>query len=60
MQEDSERSNNQYIFLKLQLLPATSQDSGELPFSKIAAARRTLFYDINISQGIYSVATRLR
>ena len=57
MQEHSERSNNQYILL--QLLPATSQDSGEFTFQQdCRSAQNTLSYDINISQG--SVATRLR
>jgi len=47
------------FYLKLQLLSATRQDSGEFIFRQIAAARKTRqFYDINISQG--SVATRLR
>jgi len=47
--------------LKLQLLPATSQDSGEFIFEQdccSAHPQNTLFYDINISQG--SAATRLR
>jgi len=47
------------LYLKLQLLPATSQDSGEFTFQQdCRSAQNTLFYDINISQG--SVATRLR
>jgi len=46
-------------YLKLQLLPATSQDSGEFIFQQdCRSAHNMLFYDINISQG--SVATRLR
>ena len=57
IQEDSERSYNQYILL--QLLLATSQDSGELTFQQdCRSAQNTLFYGINISQG--SVATCLR
>jgi len=47
------------FYLKLQLLPATSQESGEFTFQQdCPSAQNTLFYDINISQG--SVATRLR
>jgi len=47
------------FYLKLQLLPATSQDSGEFTFQQDSrSAQNMLFYDINISQG--SVATRLR
>ena len=47
------------FYLKLQLLPATSQDSGEFTFQQdCRSAQNTLFYDINISQG--SVATHLR
>jgi len=38
--------------LKLQLLPATSQDSGQFIFEQdCCSAQNTLFYDINISQG---------
>ena len=45
--------------LKLQLLPATSQDSGELTFwQDCCSAQNTLFNDINISQG--SVVTHFR
>jgi len=32
MQEGSKRSDNQYVYLKLQLLLATRQNSGELIF----------------------------
>ena len=47
------------FYLKLQLLPATSQDSGEFTLQQdCCSAQNTLFYDINISQS--SVATRLR
>ena len=49
---------NQF-YLKLQLLPASSQDSREFTFQQdCRSAQNTLFYDINIPQG--SVATRLR
>jgi len=59
IQEDSERSYNHYTLFKIQVLPATSQDSGEFTFQQdCRSAQNTLFYDINISQG--SVATRLR
>ena len=45
------------VYLKLQLLPATCQYSGD--YINIAAARRTRWlYDINISQG--SLAALLR
>jgi len=59
IQEDSERSCNQYILFKVQLLPATNQDSGEFTFQQdCRSAQNTLFYDIDISHG--SVATRFR
>jgi len=60
IQEHSERSHIiNAFYLQLQLLPATSQDSGEFTFQQnCRSAQNTLFYDINISQG--SVATRLR
>ena len=46
--------------LKLQLLPATRQDSGEFTFQQDCdSAQNTLFYDINISQDSI-MATRLR
>ena len=45
--------------LKLQLLPAMSQDSGEFIFQQdCRSTQNMLFYNINISQG--SVAIRLR
>jgi len=45
IQEDSERSYKKYIYLKLQLLPATSPRILESsPFSKIAAAHRTRYF----------------
>ena len=48
-----------FLYLKLQQLPATSQDSGEFSFQQeCRSSQNTLFYYINISQG--SVATRLR
>jgi len=57
IQEDSERSYNQYILFKI--AAAACQDSGEFTFQQdCRSAQNTLFYDINISQG--SVATRLR
>jgi len=47
------------FYLKLQLLPATSLDSGEFTFQQdCRSTQNMLFYDINISQD--SVATRLR
>jgi len=46
------------FYLKLQLLPATSQGSGEFTFQQdCRSAQNTLLYDINISQG--SAATIL-